>query len=332
MVKQEKRIDNRSLYAGEYDIYAEDDVRLTNKMKANVGIHFSAFAAKEKVFLSAQPRLNWLYKLHPQWNIKAAASHMNQYIHLLANGNLGLPTDLWLPATQRVPPQSAFQFSAGTTYTPNALYELSVEAYYKPLRNVIEYAEGTGFTNAFDSWEEIVTTGKGKAYGLEWMAQKKKGKLSGLASYTYSRSWRQFEALNNGKRFPYKYDKPHEIKMVAIWQPSKRFECSADWILSSGQAVSIPTSFYIEPSSGQRIDVYETRNNYRMPTYHRLDLSLKFIKQKKKFLRTWVISIYNAYNRQNAFFLEKTFNNNSTEYQKVNIFPILPSVSYQFKF
>lgn len=329
------RFGNEPIYSSEYDAYIEDDVRLSSRMKANVGLRFSAFAIKGKTFPALQPRINWLYKLNDRWSLKGSYGKMNQFIHLLTNSTVGLPTDLWVPVTQAVPPQVSHQFAVSASYSYDKSLELSAEAYYKTLKNVIEYGDRSGFSNTTYSWEEIIETGTGKAYGLELFLQKKKGKVTGLASYTLSRSERLFENINDGKAFPYKYDKTHEAKIGVVWRPSARFECSANWFFSTGNAITLPASYYYNPYTGQYIDIYDTRNESRLPNYHRLDISMKFIKEKRRYVRTWVLSVYNVYNRLNPFFRYKTFTDwpeNKIVFEDVAVFPLLPSISYQFKF
>jgi outer membrane receptor for ferrienterochelin and colicin len=327
-------IDNNSLYTGEYDLYAEDDIRISSSMKINAGIRMSGFSAGNRFFSSVQPRFNWLYKWNSNWSLKGSLVKMNQYIHLLTNSNLGLPTDLWLPVTKRIPPQVSYQVSAAVAYSYDKTLEASAEFYYKKLSNVIEYKEGSGFTNSFTNWEDLVETGKGQTYGAEWLVQKKKGKLTGLFSYTLSWSNRRFENINGGKTFPYKFDRRHEIKTAMVWRPVKRFECSAEWLFASGNAISLPRGQYFNPVSNTYVDIYEGRNDFRMPAYHRLDVSFKFMKQRKKYLRTWVVGLYNLYNQQNPFFIYKESNAflNEVNFRKVSLFPILPSFTYQFKF
>lgn len=325
-------IDNHSLRTGEFDLYAEDDIRLPYNMKANIGVRVSGFLVNNQFFTSIQPRINWLYKFDNRWSLRASAVKMNQYIHLLANNNFGMPTDLWVPVTKRVKPQVSYQFSSGIAYSKEQSVEASMEVYYKNLRNVIEYAEGAGFTNAYVGWEDLVETGKGWAYGAEWLLQKKKGEITGLVSYTLSWSQRRFANINEGKIFPYKYDRRHEAKMAMVWQPSKRFELSCDWIFSTGNAISLPKEQYYNPATSTYIDVYHGRNDFRMPVYHRMDVVIKMMKQKKRHLRTWVLSIYNVYNRLNPFFIFKYADASKMEFQRITLFPIIPSFSYQFKF
>jgi outer membrane receptor for ferrienterochelin and colicin len=331
-VKVDKEIRNQTLYGGEYDVYAEDDIRLSLKSKLNLGLRLSAFEVRGKIFAALQPRINWLYKINERWQLKASAGKMNQFIHLLTNSNLGLPTDLWLPVTKRVPPQSSYQIASGITYRHDRSLEASMEVYYKSMNHVIDYTEGAGFGNAYDNWEDLVASGKGKSYGAEWLLQKKKGTLTGLLSYTLGRSERTFEHINGGRPFPYKYDKRHEVKLVAVWTPSKKLELGANWIFSSGSAISLPVGFYYDPITRRYVDIYNGRNNYRMHSYHRLDVSLKFMKQKKKHLRTWAISIYNVYSRFNPFFLYRLETSSGVIFKEVALLPFMPSFSYQFKF
>lgn len=327
-------IDNQSVKTGEYDLYAEDDIKLNTRMKINAGVRVTGFSTGKHFFTSVQPRFNWLYKVNNKWTLKGSVVKMNQYIHLLTNSNLGLPTDLWLPVTQRIPPQVSYQVSGALAYTPGKFLEASAEIYYKHLKNVIEYTEGTGFANSFTRWDEVVEPGKGKTFGTEWLIQKKKGKVTGLFSYTLSWSRRQFEHINGGKSFPYKFDRRHEIKTALVWQPGRRVELSAEWLFASGNAISLPKAQYYNPVTNVYTDIYEGRNDFRMPAYHRMDVAIKWMKQRTKFLRTWILSVYNAYNHQNTFFLYKTTDpsGNRVKFTKVTLFPIIPSVTYQFKF
>jgi outer membrane receptor for ferrienterochelin and colicin len=326
-------VDNQSSLSGEYDLYLEDDIRINARFKMNAGLRMSAFGVKTTLFSSVQPRLNLLYRAAPRWTMKAAYSNMNQFIHLLTNSSIGMPTDLWLPVTERVPPQGSHQFSTGIFYRISNSMETSLEGYFKLLQNVIDYSEGYGFSNAYEPWENMVETGKGKTRGIEWMIQKTKGRFTGMLCYTFSKSDRTFHGINEGKTFPYKYDKPHEVKTSVVWQPNPKFEFSSSWIYSTGNAISLPVAYYFNPSNNSYIDIYKGRNNFRMPDYHRLDVAFKFIKEKKHYMRTWSVNIYNAYNHFNPFFRYKTFDeNNNIVFKDVAVFPLMPSISYLFKF
>lgn len=325
------------LRSHEYDAYAEDDIKISDKLKINAGLHFSAFLIQGKNYSSLQPRLSARYLLKQDMSIKASYVQMTQFIHLLTNSGVGLPTDLWVPATSIVPPQYCRQAALGWAWNYKNDYEVSVEAYYKTMRNVIEYSEGASFLNTFDGWEGMVESGKGKSYGTEFFIQKKKGKTNGIIGYTLSWTNRRFENLNEGKTFPYKYDRRHDLKIAVVHQFSKRFQLSADWVYGTGVATTLPVAVYTD-ASNREIEVYTGRNSFRMPAYHRMDIGLKWAKQKKHYERAWLVNVYNVYNRLNAFYIyrdsvyDPATQTERNVFTKVTLFPIIPSVSYQFKF
>lgn len=323
----------RFIGANEMEAYVEDDIRISPKFKSNIGVHITGFSVSNQFFTSVQPRLSLRYLLTPDISIKASYVKMNQYVHLLTNSGIGLPTDLWVPVTQKIPPQIAHQYAAGVAWNYKNKYEISVEGYYKQMKNVIEYAEGASYLNATSNWEDKVEIGKGWSYGAEFFLQKKKGKTTGLVGYTLSWTNRQFDNLNNGNRFPYKYDRRHDLKAAIVHKVSDRFEISADWVYGTGQAITLPTEVYLG-NDQQEVEVFDSRNGFRMKSYHRFDISAKFSKQKKKGERAWVIGVYNAYNRQNPFFIFRDYDylNNQPVFKQVSLFPVIPSVSYQFKF
>lgn len=199
-------------------------------------------------------------------------------------------------------------------------------------RNVIEYKEGASFFNTITSWEDKVEVGNGKSYGGELFLQKKKGRFTGMLGYTLAWSKRQFDNLNGGKEYPYRYDRRHDIKIAGIFSVSKNIEISADWVYGTGNAITMPIGFY-QAHNGGTVEVFGSRNGYRMPAYHRGDVSIKFMKQKKRWERAWILSAYNIYDRRNAFFIYAEQNNvGYTRFKQVSLFPIIPSISYQFKF
>jgi outer membrane receptor for ferrienterochelin and colicin len=325
---------DRFVRSVETDTYIEDDIRITPKLKANLGLHFTTFTVDGKTFASLQPRVAARYLLTDNLSAKASYAQMNQYIHLLTNSGIGLPTDLWVPVTQRVPPQVAHQVATGLAYNLNDRYEFSVEGYYKTMRNVIEYAEGATYLDPTSNWENKVEVGNARSYGAELFIQRKKGRLTGLMGYTLSWTDRQFENINLGKRFPYRYDRRHDLKLAVVYQLSKKIEVSADWVYGTGQAISLPSEKYID-ASGNEVLVYKERNGFRLPANHRLDVSISFNKQKKKWARSWVVSIYNVYNRMNPFYIILDSRNTppyDPVFKQVSLFPIIPSISYQFKF
>jgi hypothetical protein len=263
---------------------------------------------------------------------KASYVKMNQYIHLLTNSGVGLPTDLWVPVTENIPQQVANQWAMGIAWMKNK-YEISVEGYYKHMKNVIDYKEGASYMNANTNWEDKVEVGDGWSYGTELFIQRKIGRLTGMLGYTWSCSNRKFSNLNNGKTFPYKYDRRHDLKVAAVYKVDDRFEVSADWVYGTGQAVTLPTEIYLD-ADGNETEVYDGRNSFRMRAFHHLDVSAKFSKKKKRGERAWVVSAYNVYNRQNPVFIYRStdWNTNKPVFKQVSLFPIVPSISYQFKF
>jgi hypothetical protein len=270
-------------------------------------------------------------------SIKASYAQMNQFIHLLTNSGVGLPTDLWVPATALVPPQQSRQWALGWAYNINDSYDASIEGYYKKMNNIIEYAEGASFVSTTSDWQTRVEVGEGKSYGAEFFLQKKKGRTTGMIGYTLSWSNRQFENINYGNQFPYKYDRRHDAKIAIVHNVSKKIQLSADWVYGTGVATTLPVAIYTD-NDGNEVEIYNGRNDFRLPSYHRMDIGIKFIKQKKRYERSWNINIYNVYNRLNTFFVYRgskydfTTGIETPVFYKVTLFPIIPSISYQFKF
>lgn len=323
---------NERTDANEIDAYIEDDIRIGSRFKTNIGIHWTGFAVNGQFYTGLQPRVAMRYLLSDDISLKASYVQMNQFIHLLTNSSVGLPTDLWVPVTEKVPAQKSQQGAAGIAYTHRNGMEISVEGYYKTMDNVIEYKEGASFFNTIDSWQDKVEIGKGRSYGAELFVQKKKGRFTGMLSYTLSWSKRQFDNLNGGKEYPYRYDRRHDIKVAGIFNINKNIELSADWVYGTGNAITLPIGVYQGPN-GNDITVYGDRNGFRMPAYHRGDVSIKFTKQKKRWQRSWIISAYNVYDRRNAFYIyTDTDNAGYTQFKQISLFPVIPSISYQFKF
>jgi hypothetical protein len=266
---------------------------------------------------------------------------MTQYIHLLTNAGLGLPTDLWVLSTSKVAPQQAKQAALGIAKTWNSMYEVSIETYYKKMLNLIEYKDGASFVNLEDNWQDnIVSGGTGESYGLEILLQKKKGKVTGWIGYTLSKTERQFDELNFGRWYPYKYDRRHDVSVALSHKWNDRMDFSMAWVYGTGNAITLPvatyTAFqrtYLTGFSGSTVNHYEARNDFRMRAYHRLDLSIGFTKQKKWGRRTWTFGVYNGYNRKNPFYMDIGYDNTGRKrFVQYSLFPVIPSVAYSFKF
>ncbi len=322
--------------ATELSAYIEDDIKVNKKLKLNLGTHLSGFYVREKFFPSIQPRVSSRYLLKNNWAIKGSFSQMRQFIHLLTNERAGLPTDLWVPATDRAKPEDSWQVALGVAKPikiKGQSFEVSLEAYYKEMNNVISYKEGASFLGFNESWEDKVESGWGQTYGSELFVQKKVGKLTGWLGYTLSWSNRKFANINSGELYPFKYDRRHDMSIVLTYDISDMVSFSANWVFGSGQAISVPEYQYlISTAWGGTTSVgqSEYKNSYRMPNYHRLDLGMSFKKEKKWWVRTWNIGVYNAYNRLNPYFVY--IDNYSGQANQVSLFPMIPSISYSFKF
>lgn len=333
----------KNIYATELALYAEDDWKITDRLRVNAGLHGSGFVLKDESYFSLQPRINTRYLFDGGWSAKAAFSTMQQFIHLLTNETIGLPTDLWLPSTRIVQPQRSWQVAIGGAKTFGREYECSVEAFYKEMDNVIAFKEG-GSAFQFQGWENRVVQGKGTAYGAEFFVQKKRGRFSGWVGYTLSWAWRQFDNINFGQKYPYKFDRRHDFEITGSYKFNQRISLAATWVYATGNAVTLPVSRYLGPYPYDAFFnyshlLYETehtpfRNNFRMPAYHRLDVGVDVTKKKKRYERTWSYGAYNLYSRANPFYLFRSTEKNSNKpvLKKAGLFPIIPYINWSFKF
>lgn len=292
-----------------------------------------------------EPRLNLLYRLNSQSSIKLAFTQTIQYLHLATTSGATFPSDLWVPSSQLIKPGRAQQIAVGYSRNfNNNMYELSVETYYKTLSNQIEFTPGAQLLLNQNLEGEMIF-GSGRAYGIELFLQKKIGRLTGWVGYTLSRTTRQFAGLNNGKAFPYRYDRTHDASVVVNYQLSKKWEFSGVFVYGTGNALTLPTGRFtynigVNPAEQfpilTPINQYTNINDYRIPAYHRLDISFTYTKRpdsKKKFKSSWNFSIYNLYNRYNPFFIyvDAEPDDQTVKAKKVFLFPILPSVTWNFK-
>lgn len=263
---------------------------------------------------------------------------MNQNIHLLANGIISMPTDLWVPVNERVDPIYAHQLSAGVFYNLDFLGNFSLEGYYKKLNNVIDYKDGVSSFTTSENWEDKIAQGFGEAYGIEFLAQRNKGNTSGWISYTLSWAFREFPTgeINNGVKYYDKYDSRNQVNVTLLHKFNDRLDFAISWVFNTGSRVSVPIASYYEPSLDQDntypeiINIYGERNNFKMPSYHRLDLSISRHTTHRWGVSTWSFNIYNAYNRKNPMFL--TSGSSPTKLRAYSILPFLPTISYTYKF
>jgi outer membrane receptor for ferrienterochelin and colicin len=326
--------------AVEYSAYLEDDMIIHRTLKVNFGLHASGFYVDQKQYSSLQPRIALRYLITPEIAWKASYVWMTQFIHLLTNSGIGLPTDLWVPATGKIKPQTSQQTSAGIVWNLENKYELSIEGYYKEMRNVIEYQDGANYLDVESDWQDKVATGLGQSYGIEFFAHRKIGKVNGWIGYTLSRATRKFPELNNGRWFPYRYDRRHDLELTASYSHKPEKDFSISWMFATGNAVTLPKATYEQPVEFTRWQItnpvmyYGGRNNFRMKPYHRLDVSYTVRKKKKWGERSWSFGAYNAYSRRNPFFIQYDYDfvSGKKKFIQYSLFPIIPSVSYGFKF
>ena len=278
-------------------------------------------------------------KKSSSWKFSYAQNY--QYIHLASYSAVSLPTDVWIPSTDIVKPQFSTQYSVGNFKTfKEKGYELSLVGYYKLMKNQIEYKDGfTPEDEVLDNVDNNLVFGDGKAYGAEFFLEKAAGKTTGWFGYTISTTKRTFDAINDGEEFYAKYDRLHDLSIVIAHDFSSKWRFSTVFIYASGNATTMPNARYA--IEGKIVNEYGARNSFRMPAYHRLDLSATYSpesKKKRKYSSTWKFAIYNVYNRFNPYFIyfenSPSFQDGvfETKAKQVSLFPILPSISWNFEF
>lgn len=349
---------NRKLNSLENSLFFEDEIRFTPRLKANLGLHFASLFVQDEIYPSVQPRVSMSYAVTDHWRLKSSYAEMSQFIHLLTNSTIGIPLDLWVPATADAPPMRSRQVAVGSSWNyGKKRYEFSLEGYYKTMTDLITYKEGVRFTDVQTPWEEkIITKGNGQAYGLEAFVKKGAGKTTGWLGYTLSYTQRQFDEINLGEAYPYKYDRRHDASVVLMHEFNEKINLSTSWVYSTGNSVTFPAGTYMGMNTFPELSdatfthssfkplEYKGKNSLRFPDYHRLDIGINFMKKKKRGIRTWNLSVYNTYMRKNPFiiFLKSDgwvqtsygslVEGENPELWQVSAFWIVPSITYNFKF
>jgi hypothetical protein len=342
----------KELNSIETALYAQDEWRIGSLTKVNLGLRFSNFNYNKKSYYGLEPRVLISRMLTESMSIKASYTIMNQYVHLLTQSGIGLPTDLWVPATDRIGPQESQQVALGLAKDfYKKAFSVSIEGYYKSMSHIIAYKEGSSFLMLDDpfsskefNYEDNVTVGDGWSTGVEFLIQRKVGKLTGWIGYTLSYTRNQFKELNFGKEFFPRHDRRHDVSIVGMYKLGKRFSFSATWVYGTGDAISLaqsqyqavlPNNPYDKYSNYITVDDFGERNSFRMAAYHRLDIGIQ-IHKKYKWGGEQIIevAVYNVYNRKNAFYYYSHWDNNKKEnvLTQVSLFPVLPSISYYLKF
>jgi hypothetical protein len=332
-----------SIYGGLRATFFQQLGPYTRFIKNNIGetIDTIAYNWGEEIvhYAYLEPRFSTRYIINDKMSIKASYTQNYQYVHLANIASMSLPTDLWVSSSTLVKPQFSTQYAIGffKNFFKDKL-ETSIETYYKKMDHMIAYKDGAQpDDNMQDNPDNNFTFGQGESYGVEFFINKKIGKLTGWIGYTLSTTNRQFDDINNGEWYPAKYDRRHDLSIVASYKLNKRWSFSSTFVYATGNAMTMPISRYF--IGGKMVTEYGARNSYRMNSYHRLDISVTLKgRPYKRFKSFWNFSIYNVYNRQNPYFIYfgqegSLYDGNLkiTPYQ-VSLFPIIPSISWNFEF
>ncbi len=331
-------------YSNEMAIYLNDEFTITKRVGLSAGIRTPAFITKNASYYTWEPRATIKVSVNSSSSIKAAYTVMNQFLHIVPSSSASLPFDLWIPSSKITKPERSEQYAIGyfRNFKQNK-YETSVEVYYKTMQNQVAFKEGTQLLEQKNRDSSLVF-GKGWSYGAEFFLKRNTGKFTGWIAYTLSWTYQQFKDLNFGEKFPFKYDRRHVLSLVGTYKLSKRWTLSADFVLSSGSAYTLPTGRTNVINGGTLYDgvyyVYDKRNNYRLNLYHRFDVGATYRKHKTlfkgkvPFISEWVFSIYNIYSHRNPYFVYLTVDPVTQEpkAKQVSLLPIIPSITYNFKF
>lgn len=353
---QDEAQEQRALEGG---LYLANEQKINERLTINYGLRLSSFSNVgpyvEKAFdetdeviaentyesgefyntyLNLEPRVNATFLLNDKSSLKASYNRNAQYLQQLSNSNAGTPTDLWIPSSSTVKPTLADQVALGyfRNFKDNK-YRFSTEAYYKVLQNTVDYEDGAEIFGNPDIESELIF-GEGRAFGIEFLLEKKSGKFTGWLSYTLSNSERRYEELNQGNWFSARQDRTHDISIVTSYQFKPKWTLSASWVYYTGDAVTFPAGkYYID---GNLVNLYTERNGDRMPDYHRMDIGLTWVlKDTDRFYNDLNLSFYNFYNRKNAYsitFAESETAVGTTEATRLALFGVVPSITWNFKF
>lgn len=351
------RFPNLKNYELEYAAYISNQQKIGEKITLKYGLRYTIFqnigkstlnlfdenhvyiGSKEykkgeifHTYPALEPRLGAMYNINNVSSVKASYSRSYQFLQLASVSNGGMPLDYWFPSNNNVKPQKADQFGIGYFRNfSNNMFETSVEVFYKKMKNVIDFKDHT--QTLFNSrLEGDIRTGDAQSYGAEFLIRKNEGKLNGWVSYTLSRALRKIPEINGGKEYSAPYDKPHNVNIIVNYNATKRFILSANWVFASGTPITFPVgSFEVENTA---VPIYSQRNEYRMRSYHRLDLSAT-LKGKERSGRMWngewVFSVYNAYGRHNDWMLNFDLEKGKAERTYLP-FVFFPAITYNFNF
>lgn len=366
--KEEYNSSTSKLNSIKSNIFLENKLSIGKFLKANLGLNYSMYWYNNNLFKHYEPRATVNFIINKKMSIKASYAYITQNIHLLTNSSVGLPSDIWVPATDIIEPEKSEQVSIGYFLLTNN-NEFNLNLYYKKMNNLIAYMPGSNFFIDTEDWEDkILENGIGETYGIELYYKKNVGKITGWLSYALSWNYRQFEDLNNSEKYPFKYDQRHNINIVGIYKINDKFDFSATWSYHSGNAITIPVAVYqsslypptVDNSfpvpnlntltnsqvyhniyfTDTKIVKYSDRNEFRMPDYHRLDISFTYSFENKWGENSIQFGLYNAYNHLNPYYLlfdlaQSIEGENyyfKGQFTVRSLIPILPLISYSVNF
>lgn len=329
-------------YSTEGAVYVNDEFTISKRIAFSGGVRAPFFVTSNVSYYRVEPRAILKVSIDSSSSIKASYTVMNQFLHVVPSSTASLPTDIWIPSSKLTKPELSEQLAVG--YYRNLFddkLETNVELYYKTMYNQVAFKEGTQLLEQGNIDNQLVY-GKGWSYGAEIFIRKKTGKLKGWIAYTLSWTNQQFNDLNYGKPFPFKYDHRHNLSIVATYALSKHWTLSADFVFSTGGAYTLPSGRFSSFNDGSLYDgiyyAYDKRNNYRMNPYHRLDVGATYKKSstifKRKYESEWIFSIYNVYSHRNPYFVYLVVDpvTSQSQAKQVSLLPIIPSVTYNFNF
>jgi hypothetical protein len=334
----------RKIKAFEINGYFEDDITLSDRLKINLGTHLSSFHVDDTSYFSFEPRVSFLLNIGERGALKGSYTKATQYIGLLTSTNVGLPTDLWIPATKNIPPQRSHQFVLGYHYNMKWA-NLTTEIFFKEMTGLVEFRQGASYMLGRENWDELIAVGFGEAYGIEFLAEKNFGKMTGWVSYTLSKNQRHFSGIDPS--FPYKYDRRHNISLSGVYNFSRHKSFSASWVYYSGENITLSNARYLSYPAlvynnykmsylmpgMSTLESFSERNNFKMEPYHRLDIGYSINKKKEKREVTWRFGVYNVYSRKNTFYSVMLENDDDEVYlAKFTFAPIMPYFRYEFRF
>lgn len=338
-------VGEKSYEGFESAIFVGDDFRVRNRLLFSAGLRYSFMQTEGCWYSIPEPRLTVRLSINEDCCFHVSCSGASQYVHLLSSSDAVMPTDMYVPITEKLKPVISKQLSVGGKYSGLSYMAFSLESYWKKTANVLEYMDGMSPLSGSEGWESLVAMGEGKAYGVEFSTDILLKRMNLSLAYTWSRSWRCFpgQDVNNGEWFPYRYDRPHDFTIVAAYNLSPSLSLNASWVLRSGTVVTLaerPT-YLIAPIMEQEFELIARRNNYRLPPTHRLNVSVSWERHYKRGVGEWQFSVYNLYNAMNPNLVYSAEKINRLDdgsysfrrsYVKTTYLPILPSISYSYSF